>query len=182
MPVNRRDLRRYLFALAAGQGGYFTAAQAKEIGYSYQAQAHHVAAANWVRVDRGIFRLADWAPDLHDHLARWSLWSRGRGVVSHETALSVHDIGEFESSQVHLTVPHGFTPRSEAVRLHYADLAAADTANHSAFRVTTPLRSLVDLARVLNPSPGEYKCQPGWAASRSAGHISTCHHVHMNLS
>jgi hypothetical protein len=38
--VDRRDLRRRLFELAAGQGGYFTAAQAKSLGYSHQAQAH----------------------------------------------------------------------------------------------------------------------------------------------
>ena len=53
MPVDRRDLRRRLFHVAAQQGGYFTAAQAKSVGYSYQAQAYHVAASNWNRVDRG---------------------------------------------------------------------------------------------------------------------------------
>jgi predicted transcriptional regulator of viral defense system len=146
VPADRRDLRRRLFALAAQQGGYFTAAQAKEAGYSYQAQAYHVGAGNWLRIDRGIFRLAQWVPDLHDNLARWTLWSRGRGVVSHETALSVHEIGEFESPQVHLTVPLGFTSRDDAVRLHIADLPDADVADRSGFRVTTPLRSLVDVA------------------------------------
>ncbi|MGH3850356.1 MAG: type IV toxin-antitoxin system AbiEi family antitoxin domain-containing protein [Pseudonocardiaceae bacterium] len=58
MPVDRRDLRRRLFAQASEQAGYFTAAQAKAIGYSYQAQAHHVGAGNWLRIDRGLFRLA----------------------------------------------------------------------------------------------------------------------------
>ncbi len=86
MAVDRRDLRRRLFNLAAEQGGYFTAAQAKRVGYSYQAQAHHVSAGNWIRIDRGLFRIAEWIPDLHDDLARWTLWSKGRGVVSHETA------------------------------------------------------------------------------------------------
>jgi len=146
VPADRRDLRRRLFALAAEQGGYFTAAQAKGIGYSYQAQAHHVGAGNWQRIDRGIFRLTEWVPDLHDDLARWTLWSRGRGVVSHQTALSVHGIGEFESAQVDLTVPPGFTSRDDAVRLHVADLPAGDVVDRSGFRVTTPARSLVDVA------------------------------------
>jgi len=145
VPASRRDLRRRLFALAAEQGGYFTAAQAKEAGYSYQAQAHHVGAGNWLRTGRGIFRLAEWVPDLHDDLARWTLWSRSRGVVSHETALSVHEIGEFESPQVHLTVPSGFSSRNDAVRLHFADLPATDIVPRHGFRVTTPLRSLVDV-------------------------------------
>jgi predicted transcriptional regulator of viral defense system len=146
VPVDRRDLRRRLFTLAAGQGGYFTAAQAKAAGYSYQAQAHHVGAGNWLRVDRGLFRLAEWVPDLHDDLARWTLWSRSRGVVSHESALAVHRVGEFESARVHLTVPPGFTMRDRAVRLHHIDLPAEDVLDHGGFRVTTPERSLVDIA------------------------------------
>ena len=98
--VDRRELRRSLFARAADQGGYFTAAQARELGYSYQAQAYHVEAGNWIRVGRGLFRLHEWVPGVHDELARWALWSDGVGVVSHETALQVHGIGEFESARV----------------------------------------------------------------------------------
>lgn len=60
MPADRRDLRRRLFNVAAEQAGYVTAAQAKEVGYSYQAQAHHVAVGNWIRIERGLFRLAEW--------------------------------------------------------------------------------------------------------------------------
>ncbi len=152
MSVDRRDLRRRLFNLAAEQGGYFTAAQAKEIGYSYQAQAHHVAAGNWLRIDRGLFRLTEWIPDLHDDLARWTLWSKGRGVVSHETALSVHGIGELESARVHLTVPPGFTMRDDAVALHHAELTDADVVARTGFRVTTPGRSIIDVAAL---SPDE---------------------------
>lgn len=65
----------------------------------------------WLRVAREMFRLAEWVQDPHDDLACWTLWSRGRGVVSHETALTVYGIGEFESARVHLTVPPGFTRR-----------------------------------------------------------------------
>lgn len=146
MPVDRRDLRRRLFNLASEQAGYFTAAQAKDVGYTYQAQAHHFAAGNWLRIDRGLYRLAEWIPDVHDDLVRWSLWSRGRGVVSHETALAVHSIGEFESARVQLTVPANFTMRDDAVVLHHDELDAADVHDRTGFRVTTPTRSLIDVA------------------------------------
>jgi predicted transcriptional regulator of viral defense system len=144
--LDRRDLRRRLFAEAAEQGGYFTAAQAKQLGYSYQAQAHHVAAGNWLRISRGLFRLTEWVPDVHDELARWTLWSWGRGVVSYESALAVHGIGEFESARVHLTVPRGFTRRDNAVILHVADLVDGDVETRTGFRVTTPIRTIVDIA------------------------------------
>lgn len=144
--VERRARWRRLFDLVSGQAGYFSAAQALDLGYSYQAQAHHVAAGNWLRVDRGIFRLAEWVPGEHDELARWTLWSKGRAVVSHESALEVHDIGEFESRRVHLTVPPGFTMRDEALALHFAKLPVSDVLERPGFRVTTPLRSLIDVA------------------------------------
>jgi hypothetical protein len=140
MPADRRDLRHRLFALAAEQAGYFTAAQAKVIGYSYPAQAHHVGAGNWIRVDRGIFRLTDWVPEIHDELARWHLWSKQRAVVSHETALAVHGVGEFESPRLHLTVPRGFRMRDDAVTLHSADLPREDIDARPGFRLTTVTR------------------------------------------
>lgn len=146
MSVDRRDLRRRLFNLAAEHGGYFTAARAKKLGYSYQAQAYHVSAGNWLRIDRGLFRLAEWIPDLHDDLARWSLWSRSQGVVSHETALSVHGLGEFESAKIHLTVPPRFSMRDDAVVLHFVDLVDQDIESRTGFRVTTPVRAIIDVA------------------------------------
>ena len=169
MPADRRDLRRGLFSLAAEQGGYFAAAQAKKIGYSYQAQAHHVGAGNWLRIDRGLFRLAEWVPDIHDDLARWTLWSRGRGIVSHETALSVHGIGEFESAQVHLTVPPGFTMDDDAVALHYAQLPDTDVAKRTGFRVTSPVRSIIDVAAL---SPDEDQLARAIAEGRQGGLLS----------
>lgn len=143
---SRRDLRRRLFDLASGQAGYFSAAQARHLGYSYQAQAHHVVAGNWLRVGRGLFRLAEWLPAEHDELALWTLWSKGRAVVSHETALAVHGIGELEARRVHLTVPPGFTMRHRAVTLHFAELPDNDVLQRTGFRVTTPLRSIIDVA------------------------------------
>lgn len=146
MPVDRRDLRRRLFALASEQAGYFSAAQAHDVGYSYSAQAYHVQAGTWLRIDRGLFRLAEWIPDLHDDLARWTLWSKGRAVVSHETALGVHGIGEFEAPRIHLTVPRGFRMHDNALVLHVDDLPPGDVEQRRGFTVTTALRSLIDVA------------------------------------
>ena len=146
MVTVQRDLRRRLLQIAAQQRGYFTAAQAERVGYSYQTHAHHVSVGNWLPADRGLFQLAEWVPDVHDELARWTLWSRGRGVVSYETGLSVHRIGGLESDRVHLTVPPGFTMRHEAVVLHFAKLSRTDTIPIWGFTVTTPARSIIDVA------------------------------------
>jgi predicted transcriptional regulator of viral defense system len=144
---DRTDLRRRLLALAARQSGYFSAAQALEAGYSYPAQRYHAKRGNWLRVDRGIYRLPEWPTGPREDLVRWSLWSRGRALVSHETALSVHELGDVDPAQIHLTVPRNFRQKDHSVVLHRADeLPRRDVEEHDGFRVTTPLRSLLDVA------------------------------------
>jgi predicted transcriptional regulator of viral defense system len=146
VPTDRQELRHRLITVAALQSGYFTAAQALDAGYGYPNQKFHVDRGNWRRVDRGIFRLPEWPIGPHDDLIRWSLWALGRAVVSHMTALTVHGYGEFESSRINLTVPPRFAKADPAVVLHRASLHADDFQVREGFRVTTVLRSLIDVA------------------------------------
>lgn len=146
MPGPSQDLRRQLHELAFGQVGYFTAAQALGIGYSYQAQKYHVDHGNWQRVDRGLFRLPGWPSQPEDTYVRWVLWSGGRGVVSHDSALAVHDLSDANPAQVHLTVPQGFRAVDDAVVTHHGSLGDDDIEVRGSWRVTTVDRTLVDVA------------------------------------
>lgn len=146
MQRDRQDLRRQLAALAAAQSGYFTAKQALSVGYSYQAQKYHADRGNWQRVDRGLYRLPEWPVSRYDDLVRWSLWSRGKAVVSHETALAVYDAGDANPALVHLTVPSNFRAQAPGIRLHRGELPSEDVRQQDGFRMTTPLRSLLDVA------------------------------------
>lgn len=138
-----------LWQVASGQRGYFTAAQALDAGYSYQAQGFHTHRRHWLRIDRGLYRFREY-DDLPvqdtDPFVRWYLWSRRRAVVSHFSALVVHDLGIANPTEVHLTVPRGFRQKNAAVVLHRADLAIKDVEQHEGFRVTTPLRAVVETA------------------------------------
>ena len=90
--------------------------------------------------------LRDWPSTVDDAYVLWNLWSGGRGVISHETALAVHDLGVLNPTQVHLTVPPGFRAAHPAVVTTRADLPPDDIEDRGAFQVTTPLRSLLDAA------------------------------------
>lgn len=147
MLADRSSLRNALSALAASQSGYFTAAQARELGYSYPQQNFHTRRGNWLRVERGLYRLPSWPVGPHDDLVRASLWSHGRGVVSHESAAAAHELGEIDPLRTHLTVPPGFRSRHPGVVLHRGVIDAAEIEEHSGFRLTNPLRTLVDLGR-----------------------------------
>ncbi|MGH8886979.1 MAG: hypothetical protein ACRDYX_17780 [Egibacteraceae bacterium] len=66
--------------------------------------------------------------------------------MSHETALSVHEVGDANPAVVHLTVPFNFRARARGVRLHHGVLPEYDVLEHAGFRVTTVLRTVLDVA------------------------------------
>ncbi len=152
MTHSKRVAARTLFSLALEQGGYFTAKQARAAGYDYPHLDYHVSAGNFERIDHGLYRLTGLPPGDHDDLVRLSLWSRNRqdkpqAVVSHESALVLHDLTELLPGAIHLTVPPKFrkAPPPGCV-LHRAALAPGDVEERVGFRVTTPLRTLLDAA------------------------------------
>ena len=68
-------------------------------------------------------------------------------MISHETALTVHDLSDVMPSAVHLTVAPGFRkPTPAGCVLYRANRAPTDSEQRIGFRVTTPLRTLVDAA------------------------------------
>jgi predicted transcriptional regulator of viral defense system len=146
VPGPTQDLRRQLQELAFRQSGYFTAAQAVRIGYSYQAQKYHADHGNWIRVDRGLFRLPSWPSSSDDSYVRWSLWSGGRGVISHDSALAVHDLSDASPTRIHLTVPRDFRATDDAVVTHPWFLDDHDVESRGSWRVTTVERTLADIA------------------------------------
>jgi len=142
--ADRIDLRRRLQAVAFRQAGYFTASQAIEAGYSHQAQKYHSDRGNWTRIDRGLYRMAEWPSSVDDAFVRWAVWS-GNGILSHHSAALVHDMGDLDPRHVHLSVS---TSRKgpEQVVMHVSDLNDDDVDDRGAFRVTSPTRTILDLA------------------------------------
>ncbi len=137
-----------LYALAESQGGYFTAADAKDLGYAYPHQHFHVKRGNWTRVDRGIFRLKHFPVSSNEDLIHWWLWSRKQGVISHESAAAIYEIGDVLPRTTHLTVPQSFRKVGPgSVILHRAQLHPTDIEMREGFAITTPLRTILDLTQ-----------------------------------
>jgi predicted transcriptional regulator of viral defense system len=152
MERSTKKAARTLFARALEQGGYFTAKQAQEAGYGYPHLEYHVASGNFERVSHGLYRIPDLPAGENDQFIRLSFWSRNRhdepqAVVSHESALALHDLTELLPGEVHLTVPPKFRkPAPDGCVLHKANLSPQDAEEREGFRVTTPLRSIIDVA------------------------------------
>lgn len=144
---------RALYEVAAPQGGYFTARQAREAGYEDNVHPYHVRSRNWVREARGVYRLSQFPLPVRPDLMVWQLWSRNRqdepqGVFSHATALSLHELSDVMPAKLHMTVPPGFRRMAaipEVLRLHRARLSNRDVQTIDGVRVTAPIRTLLDV-------------------------------------
>jgi len=154
VPNQKSSAADALFEIIEQQQGCFTAKQATEAGYRPGSQAHHVKAGNWLRVERGIYRLARFPRSMEEQYVIYSLWSRNRadepvGVYSHETALSIHELSDANPAKLHMTVPPSFrrtasTPK--VVLLHRARLGSSEIEQRQGFAVTKAIRAVADVA------------------------------------
>src|SRR5688572_272734 len=119
-----------LFETAAAQQGMFTTKQAEAAGYSPQLLVHHVRARKFARLQRGIYRVVHFPAGEHEELVAAWLWSEQAGVLSHQTALSLHGLSDVLPAQIHLTLPAAWRRRRfrvpPGVVLHHGDISSED--------------------------------------------------------
>ncbi|MCL4849442.1 MAG: type IV toxin-antitoxin system AbiEi family antitoxin domain-containing protein, partial [Acidobacteria bacterium] len=144
-----------LFELAATQAGYFTAAQARSLGYSARSLPHHVGAGHFERVSRGFYRLIGVPADPHeDIVAAWLKLAPRGAVASHDTALALYDLAPTRSHEIHLTLPREQRPRTRdagtGATLHTTTvpLRRDEIATRFGLHVTSPARTLADVADI----------------------------------
>lgn len=140
-----------LAGIATAQEGSFTTKQAAAAGYSPQLLIKHIRARRISRMRRGIYRLVHFPAGEHEDLIAAWLWSDQAGVISHQTALALHDLSDALPSKVHLTLPQAWRRRRlrvpPGVVLHHANVPPDDLAWFGAAPTTNPRRTLNDCAR-----------------------------------
>jgi predicted transcriptional regulator of viral defense system len=139
-----------LYEIAASQEGLFTTRQAAAAGYSPPLLAHHQKAGRIARIRRGIYRLVHYPAGEQEELVTAWLWTDAKGVLSHQTALSLQGLSDVLPSQIHLTLPLDWRHRRfrvpEGVVLHYDDVPPDQRAWAGAVPITSADRTLNDCA------------------------------------
>ena len=102
------------------------------------------------RVAHGIYRFPSIPATSLDSYALATLWPSGKGVLSHDTALELHNLCDINPSKIHLTLPLTYYPRrvgGESYVLHHESLAEVDITSHEGLQMVTPavaLRQAID--------------------------------------
>ncbi len=142
-----------LYRQAESQAGYFTARQAVEAGMDRSTLRYHARddGGRYQRARRGLYRLRHFPSSPHEHVvAAWLPVRQAGGVVSHESALELHDLSDVMPAAIHISLPRakrGQRPRS-GVRFHTLEHppGSSEVVAVHGVPATTPERTIADAA------------------------------------
>ena len=137
-------------ALAARQHGVITRAQLTALGLSDDAIRRRVRAGRLHRIHRGVYAVGHPRLTMHGRLLAAVVSYGDRAVASHRSAAVLWKLLPERGPRVDVTVTGGGgRGRRGAIIVHRSALPAEAVTVRDGIPVTTPLRTLVDLADVL---------------------------------
>jgi len=161
-----------LLERAHEQYGYVTAADARELGLADATLRTLAYRGDAERVAHGLYRL-NAVPDTGlDQMMEATLWPRGLGVISHDTALGeLWELCDVNPAKVHVTVPARVRIRRQAplaFAVHHRDLPVVDITRLNGIPVVTVRRAILDgIERHL----GGHLIDQAIATARSTGQL-----------
>lgn len=142
-----------LTKIAHLQGGLFTAFQAEGIGFNRTNHSYHTSNGNWIKEGWGLYSLPSIPKTDLSFYWKLYLWTRDKNdapqaIVSHETALSFHELSDVNPSKVHFTVPKSFRKTAKTPKgliLHKGNVEKKAITTFSGLKLTTPIQTLSDV-------------------------------------
>jgi predicted transcriptional regulator of viral defense system len=140
-----------LFSAVEEQSGYFTYGQARGCGFADRLIAHHTETGRFRRVHRAVYRWRDFPTSPREEVvAAWLAVGKDVAVVSHESALDLHELSNVIPNYTHLTVPRSVRnhPKLPGVKIHTTTrgLGPGETVTRDGMRVTSVARTIADAA------------------------------------
>jgi len=138
-----------LASFAVAQHGAFTRAQATQAGFGAAQIERRVRAAAWVRVFPRVYRHA--ATPVSGALLQWAAvsWAGEPCALSHTSAAAIWGMRSRTGERTELIVPRARAPRVAGVVVHRVTRIDGDVVRVGGLPVTSPVRTIVDLAAVL---------------------------------
>ncbi len=141
--------------LAERQAGVTARWQLVALGLGRGAIAHRVRVGRLHRVHEGVYAVGHRALAPTGLLVAAVLAAGPRTVLSHHAAASLWGFAEPVPPPVDVTVPARGRHSTPALRAHRGVLADGEATVHRGLPVTTPARTLLDLAAVVAPARHE---------------------------
>jgi hypothetical protein len=137
-------------ALADRQWGVVTRAQLRALGLSAGSVDRRVRARRLLPLHRGVYALGHRRLRREAHRLAAVLACGEGAVLSHAAAAAHWGLRPSAATLIDVTVPSGRRLRRPGIRLHrHASLGAREVTRHDGVPITTPARTVLDLAATL---------------------------------
>jgi very-short-patch-repair endonuclease len=146
---------RRIAALATRQHGVISRAQLRALGLSDSAIGRRVGAGRLHAIHRGVYAVGHLVLGARGRYMAAVLACGPGAVLSHASAAALWGLRPSAAVTVDVTVPRtGSRARRPRLRIH-RPLAVPDSTTHDGIPVTTPARTILDLAATLQRRPLE---------------------------
>ena len=138
-----------LFELAADRYGYVTTRDAEALQIPAKRVAELAEAGQLKRTAHGVYRFVAFPASGLDQYMEATLSPNGKGVLSHTTALDLHDLCDVNPAHIHLTVPKAYRHHHnrqvpKLYELHRRDLSSDEQTLYEGIPIVTPYRAILD--------------------------------------
>jgi very-short-patch-repair endonuclease/predicted transcriptional regulator of viral defense system len=142
---------QHIAGLATRQHGVVATRQLAALGLSQRAVSHRAAAGRLHRVHRGVYAVGHPVLTVNGRRMAAVLAAGPGAVLSHASAAALREIRPTSATRIDVTVRSaGGRTRRSGLRIHrMPSLRADEITDHQGIRVTTPARTLLDLASSL---------------------------------
>lgn len=141
---------REIAALFAAQHAVVARSQILRVGVSASAISRRLGSGEWVAVLPSVYSLAAAPKNGRQGAMAGALWGGTEALISHRSAAALWNLQGVKQHQVELTIPTRSGLHSKRLKVHRADLGPRDRRRIDEIPVTSPERTLIDLAVVLD--------------------------------
>lgn len=135
-----------LARIAAEQFGIITRAQALDCGLTPGQIRYRITTGKWSEILPGIYRVAGAPESWHQLLFAAQKWAGPSSAVSGRSAAVLWELNGFARDTIEVTTTRRMPAPCSWLTLHIASLTPGDTRTREGIVVTSPERTLFDLA------------------------------------
>jgi predicted transcriptional regulator of viral defense system len=135
-----------LYQIAEDQAGYFSLAQARELGLRRNQIYRGVQRGEFEKAGWGIYRFVQFPAARFEEIHIAVLSAGQHAVVGFQTALYVYDLSDIIPDEIHLILPPTSSRRRPGIRVHTTQLNPEDATYFEGLPITTVDRTIVDCA------------------------------------
>ena len=135
-----------LYQIAEDQAGYFSLAQARELGLRRNQIYRGLKRRKFDKAGWGVYRFVQFPASKFEEIHIAVLGAGQAAVVGFQTALYVYDLSDIIPDEIHLILPPTSSRRRTGIRVHTNQLKPKDLAYFEGLLITTVEKTIVDCA------------------------------------